>query len=115
MDDNIQERLEQTSQECLKAFAEWKDQIKDKKAQEGLHAAIHELRKVTSRLEIELAISERENITSKPLPIPSHRSTSKSTGSILDDHANSGPVVQTKTKRRRSPGGGQRKNTNNSD
>jgi hypothetical protein len=36
---------------------------------------VHELRKVTSRIEIELAISDRNNSSLKPMPIPPHRSS----------------------------------------
>lgn len=105
MDENIKERLEETSKNCIEAFSAWNDNKKDAKTQEGLQSAIHELRKVSSRLEIELAISERDQMTAKPLPIPSHRSNSKASGNnILEgEDQNSGPVVQTKTKRRRSP------------
>ncbi len=102
---DIQTRLKQTSQDCLDAHSVWEKDKKDQKAQEKLHASIHELRKVSSRLEIELAVSEREKITSKPLPIPSHRSTAKGADntSILEDKGNTeGPVVQTKPKRRRT-------------
>lgn len=110
---DIQTRLKQTSQDCLDAHGAWEKDKKDAKAQENLHSSIHELRKVSSRLEIELAISERDQMTSKPLPIPSHRSTSKGgdNTSILEDKGNTeGPVVQSKPKRRRGGGGqGQRK------
>lgn len=71
--DEIHTRLRDTSQNCLKAYEEWVGKKKDQKAQEALHSAIHELRKVSSRLEIELAVNEREQMTSRPLPIPSHR------------------------------------------
>lgn len=110
---DIQTRLKQTSQDCLDAHSVWEKDKKDQKLQEGLHASIHELRKVSSRLEIELAVSEREKITSKPLPIPSHRSTAKGADntSILEDKGNTegGPIVQSKPKRRRGGGGGPRK------
>lgn len=71
--DEIHTRLRDTSQTCLKAYEEWAGKKKDQKAQEILHSAIHELRKVSSRLEIELAVNERDQLTSRPLPIPSHR------------------------------------------
>lgn len=71
--DEIHTRLRDTSQTCLKAYEEWAGKKKDQKAQEVLHSAIHELRKVSSRLEIELAVNERDQMTSRPLPIPSHR------------------------------------------
>tara|TARA_R110001592_G_scaffold27763_12_gene102697 strand:- start:718 stop:1053 length:336 start_codon:yes stop_codon:yes gene_type:complete len=103
--EDIQTRLKETSQTCLEAYLVWDEKKQDPKSQEELHSAIHELRKVSSRLEIELAISERDQITSKPLPIPSHRSNSKGPAStILEPEDNSsGPVVQTKPKRRRAP------------
>ena len=112
MDSNIQERLKETSQNCLDAFVNWDSQKKDKQAQEELHAAIHELRKVSSRLEIELAMSERDQLSNKPLPIPAHRSNMKGDpGSILEGNNDSGKkgkgaggqAAQTKSKRRRSP------------
>ncbi len=92
--EEIEARLKETSQECLKAYEAWASKKQDKKTQEDLHNAIHELRRVSSRLEIELAVSERDQLASKPLPIPSHRSTHKgSSTSILDsgDDDNGGP------------------------
>lgn len=105
--DDIQTRLQETSQSCLEAYTAWIEDKKNSKAQEGLSSAIHELRKVSSRIEIELAISEREQITSKPLPIPSHRANNrKATGASADaSDMGAEPVVQQKTqnKRRRTP------------
>lgn len=110
--DEIQTRLEETSKACFDAYSVWVDKKKDSKAQEELSSAIHELRKVSSRLEIELAISERDQMTSKPLPIPSHRSNTRKnkTDDQSDDGAmpadnGSGPVIQSKggQRRRRSP------------
>lgn len=105
MDEDIKQRLEETSKNCIEAFSAWNTNKKDPKAQEDLHSTIHELRKVSSRLEIELAISERDQMTPKPLPIPEHRSNSKSIGNnILDGEGeDTGPIVQTKPKRRRNP------------
>ena len=103
--EDIQTRLKEASKNCLEAYVAWEGQKKDSKAQEELHSAIHELRKVSSRLEIELAISERDQMTSKPIPIPSHRANSKGgdNSSILegDDSNGSGPVVQSSKPRRK--------------
>ncbi len=105
--DDIKTRLQETSKNCLAAFLVWDEKKKDKPAQEELHAAIHELRKVSSRLEIELAISEREQSTAKPLPIPSHRSHNKGPQtSILEDNRSSvskSPMVQKSAPKRRRP------------
>lgn len=73
----IQARLAETSQQCLKAYEQWRSDEKNDKSQEELQSAIHELRKVASRLEIELAISERDNNAQKKLPIPPHRANRK--------------------------------------
>ncbi len=110
--DDIQTRLQEASQNCLKAFLNWDGQKKDAKAQEELHAAIHELRKVSSRLEIELALSERDQMTSKPLPIPPHRSSKKvpkdnnsgpkAGGNNAPKESSGGVEIQSKPKRRRT-------------
>ncbi len=111
-DQNIHQRLKESSENCLNAYTAWEQKKKDAGTQESLHATIHELRKVCSRLEIELAISERDQLAAKPLPIPSHRSTSKGADniSILEDSGSTegnAPVIQTKSaKRRRGSSGG---------
>ncbi|MGH1403470.1 MAG: hypothetical protein ACRBDL_04445 [Alphaproteobacteria bacterium] len=105
--DEIQTRLQETSQNCLAAYNEWVGQKQDSKAQEGLGSAIHELRKVSSRLEIELAISERDQMTSKPLPIPAHRANNKKGNGAPADASDNGdgqPIIQKAGgKRRRTP------------
>ncbi|MAE50474.1 MAG: hypothetical protein CMH27_01550 [Micavibrio sp.] len=73
MSADIQERLKTTSEACLKCYEAWAGNDKDAKARESLQEAIHELRKVASRLEIELAMSERDQMAQKPIPIPPHR------------------------------------------
>ena len=106
--DEIQTRLQETSQNCSEAYGGWVDNKKDKKAQEELHSAIHELRKVSSRLEIELAVSERDQSASKPLPIPAHRSNNKAPQTpIINDGGNGDQgaktLVQKSAPRRRRP------------
>ncbi len=104
--DEIQTRLQETSQNCLTAYNEWVEKKQDSKAQEGLGAAIHELRKVSSRLEIELAISERDQMTSKPLPIPAHRANNKKGSGAPADASDSGdgqPIIQKAGAKRRRP------------
>tara|TARA_B100001989_G_scaffold196212_1_gene144820 strand:- start:1822 stop:2175 length:354 start_codon:yes stop_codon:yes gene_type:complete len=103
--DEIQQRLQDTSKNCLDAYGEWVTKKNDTKKQEDLHSAIHELRKVSSRLEIELAISERDEMASKPLPIPPHRSSKRSKGA--SDEGNNGDhnkAGDDKPKARRKPG-----------
>lgn len=71
----IDDRLRETSNRCIKAYEEWVDKQKDTSAREELREAIHELRKVSSRLEIEMAVSERDEMAQKPIPIPPHRAS----------------------------------------
>ena len=77
MSSEIKERLQTAGEACVKAYAAWDGNEKDEKARETLQDAIHELRKVTSRLEIELAISERDQMGQKKIPIPPHRASRK--------------------------------------
>lgn len=71
----IKQRLVESSEACVKAFDKWSGDQKSSDSRETLQEAIHELRKVASRLEIELAISERDQNAAKPLPIPPHRAS----------------------------------------
>jgi hypothetical protein len=88
--DDVKKRLEETTANCLKCYDTWNGK-KDTANREALQESIHELRKVASRLEIEIAINEREAMSEKPLPIPEHRSNAKTKGaveSILPDNGN---------------------------
>jgi hypothetical protein len=57
---------------------------RDPKAQEALQVAIHELRKVASRLEIDVAVSERDQMAARHIPIPSHRAMKDGIGNEID-------------------------------
>lgn len=81
--DEIEKRLRDVSDSCVKAYLAWHDKKRDLDCREALQDAIHEMRKVTARLEIEIAVSEREEMASRPIPIPPHRATRK--GSQQDD------------------------------
>lgn len=71
--EEIEKRLRESSDICFSSFVAWHKNKKDGAARESLQDAIHELRKVASRLEIELAISERDEMAQKRIPIPPHR------------------------------------------
>lgn len=71
--DEIGQRLRECADNCVAAYETWADARKDADIRERLQEAVHELRKVSARLEIEMAVSEREE-AQKPLPIPPHRS-----------------------------------------
>lgn len=99
--DDIQKRLKETSETCIASFEKWNANKKDRAAAEGLQEAIHELRKVSSRLEIELAISERDEMALKPIPIPPHRASRKGPQGADEDfdmpehnHGNFDPSAQ---------------------
>lgn len=78
--DEIEKRLRDTSDNCFTAYETWQKDKKNGDAREALQETIHEMRKVTSRLEIEIAISEREQMSQKPIPIPPHRASGKRGG-----------------------------------
>lgn len=73
MEDDIGKRLRETSDRCIKAYEGWAKAKKDIGAREELLEAVHDLRKVSSRVEIEVAVSERDEMAQRPLPIPPHR------------------------------------------
>jgi hypothetical protein len=75
MEDNVQKRLKDATENCLKCHENWNKDKKDAGAREKIIEAVHELRKVAARLEIEIAVSERDQMASKPIPIPSHRAS----------------------------------------
>ena len=75
--DDIEKRLKEATDICLSTHSEWSKNKKDSKTRESLMEAVHELRKVAARLEIEIAISERDEMASKPIPIPPHRSSKR--------------------------------------
>ena len=99
--DEIKSRLEETSQTCIGAFSAWCSDKKNIEVRETLQDAIHELRKVASRLEIELAISERDEMAQKPIPIPPHRAArGKKNRDDQDDRGNSAEGKSDKPRRR---------------
>lgn len=71
--DEIQTRLQDTAATCGKTYEAWRKDEKNADNREAFRESIHELRKVASRLEIELAVSERGDAVQKPIPIPPHR------------------------------------------
>ena len=93
--EDVEKRLKEATDNCLTSHAEWTNNRKDSKARESLMEAVHELRKVAARLEIEIAISERDEMASKPIPIPPHRSKQRKHAETGDDNfGNVGPEDQ---------------------
>ena len=75
--EEIGKRLRETTDACIKNFENWVKEGKSLETREALMESMHEVRKVVSRVEIEIAISERDRLGSRPLPIPPHRSSNK--------------------------------------
>ena len=85
-DKDIDARLEDTTKACLEAYKKWAAKKTDADLREELQEAVHDVRKVVSRLEIEMAVSERADMAEKPLPIPPHKSQRKNRQqNIMDD------------------------------
>ena len=73
--DEIEQRLRSTADDCIRAYETWGKSKKNAESRERLQEAVHELRKVAARLEIELAASERDEMTQRHIPIPPHRAS----------------------------------------
>lgn len=83
MDDIIQ-RLKDASETCVKTYEAWDKAKTDVALRETLQESLHELRKSTARLEIEIAVSERKEAPQKSLPIPPHRAAQRPQGDKLE-------------------------------
>ena len=83
--DEIETRLKDSSEKCMQAYSAWKDKKNDVELRGALQEAVHELRKVSARLEIEIATSERDQMAQKPIPVPPHRSARRKSGGKSDD------------------------------
>lgn len=71
--DATEGRLRETARGCLSAYRGWR-QGPGENTLQGLSDAVHELRKVLSRIEIDMSASRREEQAIRPIPIPAHRS-----------------------------------------
>ena len=78
--DEIEQRLRTATDTCIGSYDAWRKNPKEGGTRETLMEAVHELRKVAARLEIEVAVSERDEMTAKPIPIPPHRASRKPYG-----------------------------------
>lgn len=103
--EDTDKRLSETSAQCLAALEAWNKDRKDVKTRGELQESVHELRKVASRLEIEMAISERDAMAQKPIPIPSHRDSNRKIDKN-DDRGNRAPASEGGAPKR---SGGQRR------
>jgi hypothetical protein len=107
--DEIEKRLREGSEHCFNCYDAWRTNKKDSKATEALQEAIHELRKIASRLEIELAISERDEMAQRPIPIPQHRDSNRrggAQGDEMPDFGNEDPSYSPPPRNHQGHGGG---------
>ncbi len=109
--DEIKARLKDASDACLAKLETWRGKATDAAAREALQEALHELRKVTARIEIEMAVSDRRTQGSDPIPIPAHRASRRPGGDDMDDdnrsnHGNRAPHGQRDGNRAPHGGGG---------
>jgi len=118
--DDIEKRLRDASDHCFKCYESWSKNQKDGKVREEMLDSIHELRKVAARLEIEMAVSERNEMASKPIPIPSHRASRKnqnqqqgddSIGNMKDDRGGGEAGGNDRPNNNKNPRGGKRKSS----
>lgn len=72
--ENTSLRLQEAAAKCLSSLDAWNKDLKNSDAREALLDAVHELRKVTSRLEIDIAMNDRKVTNAKPIPVPEHKS-----------------------------------------
>lgn len=103
--DKIEERLHDTSKNCFECYEAWAKNKKDVDTREKLQEAIHELRRVASRLEIELATSERDEMTKRPLPIPPHRDAQRGKRSNKNEADGNVDPATVEVKKKSSPRG----------
>ncbi|MDE1148141.1 MAG: hypothetical protein PW843_16190 [Azospirillaceae bacterium] len=65
------QRMAGAAQRSAEAYAAWK--ANPEGGMQGLTDALHELRKVIARMEIEMSASRKEENAARPIPIPYHR------------------------------------------
>lgn len=86
--DEIEQRLRTATDACISSYDAWRKNPKGSDMRENLMEAVHELRKVAARLEIEIAISERDEMAARPIPIPPHRASRKRENGVDDNIGN---------------------------
>ena len=107
---DIQQRLSETAKNTLESYDAWVKDKSNEANREALSTAVHELRKVASRVEIDMAVSEKDEKSRQPIPIPPHRS--KNAGnetSILPDNGQTTGGNHNKSKKSGGNSGGGRR------
>jgi len=90
MSDTIDKRLQDTVSACITAYNKWNGAKMDSAIRAELQDTIHEIRKAIARLEIDIALSEREELSHNPIPVPAHRSNRRPSNPRNDASNNTG-------------------------
>lgn len=91
--DEVGKRLHDAAEKCIKSYEAWQADKKDQPARESLNESLHELRRATAALEIDMIREERMAGGNRPMPTPTHRSARKQDedfGNANDDIGNRG-------------------------
>lgn len=91
--DEVGKRLHDAAEKCIKSYEAWQADKKNQPARESLNESLHELRRATAALEIDMIREERLAGGSRPMPTPAHRSMRKQDdegGGANDDIGNRG-------------------------
>ncbi len=83
--DEVAQRLKETSDACMKAYDTWSKAQSNVEHREALAESVHELRKVASRLEIQMAVSERDESVAERISIPEHKARKRRGPEVSDD------------------------------
>ena len=76
--DEVGKRLHDAAEKCIKSYESWQTDKKDQSAREQLNESLHELRRATAALEIDMIREERlAGGGNRPMPTPTHRSARK--------------------------------------
>ncbi len=71
------ERFANRSENFFKAYEAWEKEQLCSEKRDDLRKALHSMRKVLARVEIEMALSESKERAKNPMPIPTHRTQNK--------------------------------------
>lgn len=91
--DEVSKRLHDAAEKCIKSYEAWQADKKDTPARESLNESLHELRRATAALEIDMIREERMAGGVRPITTPSHRSSVRKDedfGNANDDIGNRG-------------------------
>lgn len=71
--DEVGKRLHEAAEKCIKSYEAWQADKKNLPARESLNETLHELRRATAALEIDMIREERLSGSARPMPTPGHR------------------------------------------